>query len=549
MTNRATATAVVLLLGATWIGASPCAAATPRTQEGPAFAAALSDGLRAAKAGKWPVAQKAFASALRDDLRNPRLQFLNGLAHWQVARRTDGARLALAKVGFESSVQQSPDDFWANLYLGYQLLEEAQYPEAQAAFGRAARARPDRWEASYGLGVASYLMGDALTARLAAERAVALDASRAETQRLRLMTAALSEDDDVHSLSARYAKEHPRDQATPRRVAEILRTAATTPAPRTEAGAAAGTVVDNQIVVDLTIILSSVLNTRSRGVNLFDGLALQFGYGNAYSASRSSGGTWSSNRSITQSIGVPQLDYSLNLFNNAGQFYHVLARPSLTAYLGQESEFFAGRTINVKVSGVNLGSLQPIDVGVGLKVLPEAIDGDRVRFRVSASRSFLSQDQVGSFDESLTTFKQLVSATAEVQFGQTLVMSALSETVDDNKLSKTPGLGDIPGVSAFFKESSKANRQESLLILITPVQATTFTAMAAEPVPSAAVQALVQAWRTQIDPHSNLAAIVERLRVQQPRRRGARGDLGWHGVVTPLLAAEALRENAEMAIH
>jgi tetratricopeptide (TPR) repeat protein len=546
--SRATATALVLMLGTIWICASPRATAAPRTDEGPVFAPALSEGLRAAKAGKWPAAQKAFATALRDDLRNPRLQFLNGLAHWQVARRTDGARLALAKVGFESSAQQSPDDFWANLYLGYQLLEEAQYPEAQGAFGRATRARPDRWEAAYGLGVASYLMGDALTARLAAEQAVRLD-SRAETQRLRLMTAALSDDGDVHALSTRYAADHPLDQATPRRVAEILRTAATTPATRGEAGAAAGTVVDNQIVVDLTIILSSVLNTRSRGVNLFDGLALQFGYGNAYSASRASGGTWSSNRTITQSIGVPQLDYSLNLFNNAGQFYHVLARPSLTAYLGQESEFFAGRTINVKVSGVNLGSLQPIDVGVGLKVLPEAIDGDRVRFRVSASRSFLSQDQVGSFDESLTTFKQLVSATAEVQFGQTLVMSALSETVDDNKLSKTPGLGDIPGVSAFFKESSKANRQESLLILITPVQATTFTAMTAEPVSSAAVQALVQAWRTQIDPHSNLAAIVERLRVQQPRRRGARGDLGWHGVVTPLLAAEALRENAEMAIH
>lgn len=509
----------------------------------------LQEGIRAANAGKWPAAQRAFAAALRDDLRNPRLQFLNGLAHWQVGR-ADPARLPLSRVGFETSVQQSPEDFWANLYLGYQHLEEARYGEAQSAFAQAARTRPDRWEAAYGLGVASYLMGDVLAARLAAEQAVQLNDASLDARRLQLMTAALASE-DVTPLIARYRSQFPNDAAAPRRAAEIVRASNVVPVASQDRAAGGAPVMDEkptpekQIVVDLTIILSSVLDTKSRGVNLFDGLALQFGYGNQFTSSRPSGGDWSSNRSITQSIGVPQLDYSLNLFNTAGQYYHVLARPSLTAYLGQESEFFAGRTINVKVSGVNLGSLQPIDVGVGLKVQPESIEGNRVRFRVNASRSFLSQDQVGTFDESLTTFKQLVSATAEVEFGQTLVMSALSETVDDNKYSKTPGLGDIPGVSAFFKDTSKAHRQETLLILITPVPASTYSAsLGTTALP---VDALVQAWKSQIDPHSNLGAIVQRLTGKSSGRRGARGDLGWNGVLTPSLAAEALGETAGFA--
>jgi Flp pilus assembly protein TadD len=508
----------------------------------------LREGVRAASANRWPVAQKAFAAALREDLRNPRLQFLNGLAHWQIARSGGRERVAHSRVGFESATAQAADDFWANLYLGYQQLDDAQYLDAQASFARASRARPDRWEAVYGLGVASYLQGDGLAARLAAEQAVSLDPARLQTQRLRLMAAAANDDADVAALAARYARDFPADRVSPRRALEIVRVAATEiPATlETSLDALANEAPRNQISVDVAIILCSVLDTRNRGINLFDGLRLQFGYGNQFSANRSSGGDWSSSRAITQSIGVPQLDYSLNLFNDHGHYYHVLARPSLTAYLGRESEFFAGRTINVRVSGVNLGSLQPIDVGVGLRVEPQAIEGDRVTFRVNATRSFLSREEAGTFAESLTTFKQLVSATAEVRFGQTLVMSALSETVDDNTYSKTPILGSVPIANAFFKESSKVHRQETLLILVTPVPVSTVSAPSG--VTSAALTSLVEAWKTKLNPNSDLASIVKRLTGGAPghrRPRGNRGDLAWNSVLTDQLAAEAVREQAD----
>jgi Flp pilus assembly secretin CpaC len=432
-------------------------------------------------------------------------------------------------------------------------LDDSDYAAAQATFSSAVRDQPQRWEGLYGLGVASYYLGDLAVARLAVDAAQKLQgvdgAGAVSIQRLQLMVSAAGADPASNELAADYARVNPGDRLVLRRVSELSRDANASQLDADPAAGGAGAAGEappnNQVLVDVTLILSSMLDTYNRGVNLFDGLSVQYGYGNNFSASRAAGAEWNSNRSITHGISVPQLNYSLNLFNNAGQFYQVLARPSLTAYLGRESEFFAGRTINVRVSGVNLGTLQPIDVGVGLKVTPEALNAKKVTFRVSASRSFLSREQIGTFQESLTTFKQLVSATAEVEFGQTLVLSALSESVQDSTVSKTPGLSQIPGLSTFFKKSTTANRQESLLILITPVLPTAVRVR--ENLRPATVDKLISMWNNLIDPRSSVDAILDRFG-RSPFFRGAQsGDLRWRQVITPQLGEEALRENAQLA--
>ena len=67
----------------------------------------------------------------------------------------------------------------------------------------------------------------------------------------------------------------------------------------------------------------------------------------------------------------------------------MVARPSITAHLGKESKFFAGRTLNVEVSGINLGQLQPIDVGVGLQVTPELNSGGVEQATLDANRALV----------------------------------------------------------------------------------------------------------------------------------------------------------------
>lgn len=524
----------------------------------PAEVDVLSMAYRAAADGDWVTAQRGFASALRDDLRNPQLQFLNGLAFDRLSRQGDRAKLELARVGYQNAASFDPGSYWAHLYLGFLELDAGQYPTAQDAFAKAVRDQPDRWEAVYGLGVASYYAGDATVARLAAEKARQLEPANPHTLRLLALSMAAGGDAEARDVGARLLAIEPRDTMTTRRVSEVLRGVTLAQAERIVAppagevadapgtGDATNTAGESpQIVVDVTIILSSRVQAESRGINLFDGLTFQYGYSNIYTANRASGGEWSSSRAIISSIGIPQLTYSLNLFNNSGQFYQVLARPSLTAYLGRESEFFAGRTINVGISGINLGSLQPIDVGVGLKVLPETIEGEMVTFRVHASRSFLSREQVGTFDESLTTFKQLVQATAEVEFGQTLLLSALSERVRDATYSKTPGLGDIPGPSVLFNDRKDMNRTETLLVLVTPVRPTTFATVDRQP--PATVQHLLKSWQTWIDPQSSVEAILQRFESQRFFSQAEHGDLKWSVGSTARLLQEALQENVQLA--
>jgi Flp pilus assembly secretin CpaC len=215
------------------------------------------------------------------------------------------------------------------------------------------------------------------------------------------------------------------------------------------------------------------------------------------------------------------------MFNRGGQFYQVVARPSLTAYRGEMSEFFVGRTLKVAVNGVNSSQLEQIDIGIELKVTPIEITADGARVRIETGRSFLTADSAGTFNEALTTFRQRVAATAEIRFGETLVLSGLSESVDDATFSKTPVLGDIPIAGSLFNERAKSSRRDSVLILVTPARP---AALPGRPWARAeAVERLVKLWTQVIDPSSNGVDAAARLARMHLFTRMAPGDspLAW----------------------
>ncbi|WP_421793475.1 hypothetical protein [Hydrocarboniphaga effusa] len=491
---------------------------------------------RALRSGQWEQAQAPIARLLQQDLRNGQLQFLHALTEEGIGRERDRARLDLAAVGYANAERFAPGNYWALLQLGYIELERGNYRTAQSRFAEAVLDQPRRWEAFYGLGVASYYRRDLPLMRLAAERSFALAPEQRESIRLNAFALAVAGEPEAQAMTqklvatgddadARYAM---------RRVAEYLEVApAVRQTPIGDEGGDSAPLASlaqnpasalNQVVVEVTILLNSVLDQANRGVNLFDGLRVLYGYTNTLSQISGSLGR-ESTRTITSQISTPQLDYSLNLFNDSGQYYSVVARPSITAHLGRESQFFAGRTLNVAVSGINLGQLQPIDVGVQLKVTPEFIDDKRVVFNLDAARSFLSQDQIGNFDSSLTTFRQSVSATADVEFGQTLVLSALSEQVNDKSFSKVPGVGDVPVANWFTKRSTDLRRQESLIILVTPTLPLNISTPDTPESREQSVNQLLALWNQRIEPTSDIPAIIRRLKQSRWLRAPESGDL------------------------
>lgn len=473
--------------------------------------------IAAAHAGQWATLSEGLLAPLRKDPGNGALHLLKGLAQQRLSEQ-DASQTELAGVAYQNAETLAPGSYWANLLRGTLLLRQGRAEAALAPLAAAAADEEATWQAEHALAVAAWQSGDLALARLAAERLKQRQAGEPAVWRLAALTeAAAGEGSAMASAQQAFLAGDTEEQARLlRRVQHLVALAGDAPPALGDlavTAAEAPAVGAEQITVEVTIILSSALKNERRGVNLLDALRITYSQERTSNRTRTVTGTDApidtATRTILQGIGIPQLNYSLNLFNDSGQYYSVLARPSLTAFINKQSDFFAGRTVNVQVSGVNLGQLQPIDVGVGLKVTPETIGPDKTRVRIEASRSFLSREEVDNFEQSLTTFKQAVNATAEIAFGETLVLSALSETIRDSNVSKVPLLGDVPLISSLTSERNTLDREETLLVLLTPQRPAGF---ATAPAPRAeSLQRLMRLWQRDIDPNSSFDDVLRRL--------------------------------------
>jgi Tfp pilus assembly protein PilF len=504
------------------------AAATP----GEKAAAAL-------RAGRLDDARGTLATALRADPSNGYLHLLNGLAY-QLGE-DNPQQLQLATVGYDAAMRFAPGFYWSGYGAGAAALDRDDAIAATEHFAQAVLADPDRYEAFVGLAVASYYAGDLAVARLAAARAVALAPRDPYALRTAAFVAAASGDgrgmrDVLDRATAMPAARALLDDQQPR-LQQLLRTAAVErEAPSGDPVAASAAGPGDQVMVEVTLLLSQNQRTRGTGINLLDGLQLQFG-GQKTTRWESSPGVDQSSQLLTSALTVPQINYSLNLFNTREDFYEVIASPSLVATVGQTSDFFIGRTLTVGVSGVNLGSLQPIDVGTSVKVTPIEVTPKRARFRIETSRSFFATPaSTSTFQQQLTTFKQSVGATVEVEFGRTLILSGLYEGVNIGASSKVPVLGDVPVVNTLFNARDRTSRQDAALVLVTP-RLPGSIASGAPQFRGDALQRLLQLWQSFVEPTAGLESIVGVIEKKTKYFRPLAGDLRAPGVRDPQLRA------------
>jgi tetratricopeptide (TPR) repeat protein len=499
-------------------------------------------GVAALRRGAPAEALAPLAAAVADRPLDPVNQTLLGLAYQSSDRGAADSR-DLAVAGYDLALRAEPGQFWAASLAGRAAFDQGQYDRASSRFAEAVLARPDDARALYALAASAYMNGDAALAAAAADRAAQKDPDPRYPRLAAFAYAAMGEGDLARqrlSLTAAPGADSVRlaqlAQTSPADLQPNAGAPTAAAVPGTAAGAPVEPAAPNQVSVDVAIVLAQNTQRDQVGMNLLDGLRLQYGYSNQVTETRSSG-LDTFQRAITEAISVPQLNYNLNIFNRTGQFYQVVARPTLTAYRGETSEFFVGRTLKVAVSGVNSGILEQIDIGIELKVTPIEITGDRVRVRIETGRSFLSGDLPGNFAESLATFRQKVAATAEIRFGETLVLSGLSESVDDSTFSRTPLLGDAPIAGSLFNARNRNSRRDSVLILVTPAPATFLPGRAwARP---EGVERLVSLWTQVIDPSSNGVDVAARLRKARLFSRMSAGD-------APLAWPDARRQTGEI---
>ncbi len=455
---------------------------------------------------QFKKASQAFSGALRYDPQNSYVQFLNGLSYHLLAESGDSTQYEFAKIGYGLALKFNKNNWLAARQLARLYLKTKKYALAQEHFAYALLYQPDNAQMLYGLAQASYYAQDLETAVGAIKRARKLapedpDILAAST----MISAASGQSENAKGQLALYKEIEPsqvRIERIAERVAEWLKvheknedaTAADVPGGQAEKQPdplalpaentrTAGNPDDKaapaprMVIVDVVMIRTEESESTSKGVNLLDGLTLQFtDVFLSFNESRTrdqDGSTRTNERIASSKMSLSDLKYNMNIFNIGEDKTEVLARPTLVALEGQKSTFFSGSQIAVAITGNDVASMEKIDVGVKLDITPTFVTDDSVLIAVSVGRTFVDLGgATGTFKESVRVSKNEVNATVSLKFGQTLILSGLREKETSENKSGVPVLRDIPLLQYLFSTEKTADYHKSIVTIITPRRVT-----------------------------------------------------------------------------
>jgi tetratricopeptide (TPR) repeat protein len=483
------------------------------------------EGAELLSAGDFKAASALFNQALKQDITNSPLQLLNGLAYHLQALEGDVTQFALAEQGYELSVQYDASNWLGYYYLGLARMDQRDFLGAQEHFSKAIIYQPNDAELLYSMTVSSYYANDPTTALATGNKLLELEPNDPRSlQAMAMINASLGEDqaaqeylneftsitgdDDkskliskrlttwskVYDRHAAASKKH--EQQASKSVAKstsvkpdsaeaqdlnIGTPSWLTPAAEVELNDEQESINEHpMVIVDVVIIRTEEDSSTSKGVNLMNGLSLQFGQSSINEAglgiTRSTTnqydhGTNRTVNTITRAINFPSLTYSLNIANANSYRSEILARPTLVALNKKKSTFFSGVHIHGSAIGGTEASAISIDkkVGVTLEITPEFLKDGRINLNVMAERTFLtSPDSSVTFSLRIDMSTTTVNANVVMGFGETLILSGLSEKEVGNKQDGVPILQDIPVLQYLFSKKSTRDFQKSVLVLVTP---------------------------------------------------------------------------------
>lgn len=448
---------------------------------------------------KYKKESQAFSTALRYDPQNSYVQFLNGLSYHLLAEEGDSSQYEFAKIGYQLAIKFNKNNWLASKQLARLFLKTKNYSLAQENFAHALLYQPVNAQLLYGLAQASYYAQDLQTALSAIKRARELSPDNPDIlAAASIITAASGQAEQANAQVALYAQLEPNKMRVERiteRVNDWLKiheikdgvpaaamdsipeiTPPDPPGAPTEPakveGSQTAVPVPRMAIVDVVIIRTEESESTSKGVNLLDGLTLQFSdtflsFNDTHTSGSGSNGD-SRERIANTKLSLADVKYNLNIFNLKDDRTEVLARPTLVALEGQKSTFFSGSQLNVAVSGEDAASLEKIDVGVRLEITPTFVSDDTLIIAVTVSRAFVEPGAVGSFKESVQVSRNEVNANVALKFGQTLILSGLREKQTSEVKSGVPLLRDLPLIQYLFSNEKTQDFHKSIITVITP---------------------------------------------------------------------------------
>jgi general secretion pathway protein D len=142
------------------------------------------------------------------------------------------------------------------------------------------------------------------------------------------------------------------------------------------------------------------------------------------------------------------------------QLSRTVARQAVTHRLGQSPRFAA---IDAAIAD------RGFHVVLTLRFTPQITEGNLVRLNVLQEITDIAATSVGNVNEvGPTLTKRLVRNTVLAENGRTIVLGGLIGDNVQETITKTPLLGDIPGLGWLFKRKNLTSRKTNLLLFITP---------------------------------------------------------------------------------
>ncbi len=479
---------------------------------------AAAKGIALMSKGQYSKARQYFSGILKNDPKECHVHFLNALSYQLEGKGSNYRMLDLASVGYQSAIKFCPKEPWPYYYLGLINHQKKQYDQAEANFALAMQlgTKKDSELFFNAFILSAKRNNDRRSIELLIEQLEKIDPRAPLIKSLKKILSKMPVQKKPVYSEGKVSEE--RGEGPVR----------SNPPPQFSSD-------HKQVFVDVVFILSREINEETRGVNLLNGLQLQYGtntatsqfgtntwkqYADALNANPvlgSSGGNPALAYSslITQTIAIPTLTYNLNIFNSQAENDQVLSRPTLLARDGVLSNYFSGLQVLLGVSGLNAGQVQVIPLGLNLKIMPKFRKDGSINMDIDFSREVLTKSAtVGSFATSATALKETTHTTANIHFGETVILSALSETLNSFASDKTPGLGDTPLIRLGFSRRGLVKQNTSFLILITPHPSIAFRDRQKSAILDERSQlAMLSEYVNQnINPTSNLATIVNHLK-------------------------------------
>jgi len=158
----------------------------------------------------------------------------------------------------------------------------------------------------------------------------------------------------------------------------------------------------------------------------------------------------------------------------------VISRPQVATVNNKEAEIKSVETIRIKTpnsglavatgggasaSGGGATAFQEVDVGITLKVTPQASPDYFVLLDVNAKSSTFGSNAVDGIP---STLERQATSTILVKSGQTFALGGVYRVNDQDRLEGLPFFKDIPVLGHFFRRTFTDKRDEELIFFITP---------------------------------------------------------------------------------